>query len=184
MKIFAKIRFFFIIPMVFIGFFSCDPNEKLPPGTTLDWIGNGVQYLCDSAGLELEGIILQVSFQSGEGNIGSNDTAVRNLFVHVFDRIITGTDTIYDTMKKADPPMNPDNVVIDFRVPMDIHLGKQGPVKGTFDIGIYRFPDLRYMQQQTKQGWVRFEIYMLTQDLKSSDTICKDIYILDDYCSK
>jgi hypothetical protein len=165
MKTFAKIQFFFIIPLVCLGFFSCDPNEKLPPETILEFVG--IQQFGDETGIT--DIQIQVHFQSGTGNIGLADGDTlpffpqyappfdKNLFVQVFDKI---SDTIFVPMQN----FLEEDYVLSWRIKTDVANGKQ--VKGMLNIDVpvepMNFPEV------SKHGIVRFEIYMLDRDLVPS----------------
>ncbi|MCL2412711.1 MAG: hypothetical protein FWC98_01055 [Bacteroidales bacterium] len=166
---FAKIRKFFIIPLICLGFFSCIPEESFPPETILEF--QRVQFWVDAVNRDsLVGISLLIRFQDGNGNIGNiaPDTT-HNLFVHVFDRISL-TDTIYVPMQTIHPT-SPENWVKSFAVP---NLGS-GSVSGTFDVGFFDdFPLL----QRAELGIVRFEIYMFDRDsVQSNRVITPDIHI-------
>jgi len=163
MNSFAKIRFFLIIPLVCAVFFSCDPEEKLPPETILEFVE--VQHFIDTAG-NLVDINVRVSFQNGKGNLGflGRDTT-ENLFIHVFDRVSL-TDTIYEPMQTAHTP--PRDWIIPFRIPNLTPEGQKS-VRGMLDIGFYT--NFVWLQQQTEHGIIRFEIYMYDRDLVKSNTI-------------
>ena len=165
MDIFAKIRFFFIIPLVCVVLFSCDPNEKLPPETKLEW--EGVQFFVDTA-RNLVDINLQIRFQDGDGNIGyiGSDTTF-NLFIHVFDRTSL-TDTIYEAMLQPGIPVDPDDWVIRFAIP-NLNTEGQPSVKGMLNISFgANFPFLR---SGSRHGVVRFKIYMFDRDAVQSNVI-------------
>ena len=165
MNSFAKIRFFLIIPLVCAVFFSCDPEEKLPPETILEFVE--VWHIRDTAG-SLVDINVRVRYQNGKGNLGflGRDT-VDNFFVHVFDRVSL-TDTIYEPMQTIHTP--PRNLVISFPIPNLTPQGQKS-VWGMFDIGF--FSNFGFMQGEgvSRHGIVRFEIYMYDRDLVKSNTI-------------
>jgi hypothetical protein len=168
MKFSAKIRFFFKLTLLSGVFFSCDPNEKLPPETILEFVG--FQRFADSTGLAR--LDIQINFQSGTGNIGLDSTETgkppyvapfdKNLFVHVFDKVSL-TDTIFVPLQTETFPS--EDFIITYTIP--ILEGNPG-VRGTFDVHIFKPVPLENMQRESKHGIVRFEIYMLDRDLVRS----------------
>jgi hypothetical protein len=160
----AKIRFFFIIPLVCVGLFSCNPEEPLPPETILEYVE--VQHFVDATS-NLVDINVRVSYQNGKGNLGflGRDTT-DNLFIHVFDRISL-TDTIYEPMQDGHPT-EPKNVVISFAIPNLTPQGQKS-VRGMLDIGFGA--NFIWMQMFSRHGIVRFEIYMYDRDLVKSNTV-------------
>jgi len=160
----AKIRFFFIIPLVCVGLFSCNPEEPLPPETILEYVE--VQHFVDATG-NLVDINVRVSYQNGKGNLGflGRDT-IDNLFIHVFDRVSL-TDTIYEPMQNAHPT-EPENVVISFAIPNLTPQGQKS-VRGMLDISFGA--NFIWMQMLSRHGIVRFEIYMYDRDLVKSNTV-------------
>jgi hypothetical protein len=146
--------------MACVGFFSCDPNEKLPPEIILEWVG--YQLFADSTGLV--GVNLQVSFQNGDGKIGHRGDS---LFVEVFDKVSL-TDTIFVPMQTLQVPESED-WVISFVIPSSVNPNPGSSVKGMFDILFDSDPgNFDVLRQQSKHGFVRFEIYLLDQDLVRS----------------
>jgi hypothetical protein len=169
MNAFAKIQFFFIIALVSVVFFSCDPNEELPPETVLEYIG--CQMFGDSTGIsELN---LQIHFQDGDGNIGVANPENHNLFIKVLDKQ-SETDTIYTLMQIGN--LEPKDLILTYPVGI---LGEQNSsIKGTIDIPIQKDMGLSDMQEISKLGIIRFEIFMHDQNLVPSNTITTpDIYI-------
>jgi len=157
-----------------VGLFSCDPNEKLPPETILEYMG--VLHLVDNITGELVDIVVEVSFQNGKGNLGflGRDTT-DNLFIHVFDRVSL-TDTVYAPMQDLDPTA-PEDVVISFAIP-NLKLKGQKSTKGVLKIGFYSSFNFMQHEHSSKYGIVRFEIYMLDQDSVPSNTVTTpDIHI-------
>ena len=173
MNNFAKIRFFFIIPLVCVGLFSCDPSEELPDELILEYVG--VQNVLDSVG-DLADIVVRVNFQSGKGNIGlfPRDTVppfvgkyLNNLFVHVFDRVSL-TDTIYEPLQDGRLPPEAEDVIRRFRIPV-ANMGGQKSVKGTFDISF--LSGFKGYQMLSQHGIIRLEIYMYDRDFVSSNIV-------------
>jgi hypothetical protein len=172
MNPFAKIRFFFLIPLVGVMFFSCDPNEKLPPETILDFAS--IQYFGNET--QLDSLRLHVNFQDGDGNIGlaKHDTFPPfvgkyrdNLFVYVYDKV---SDTIYELMRKQNDKDIEiwDSIIFSFKVP--VLRESTGSVKGMLSFSVVK-NNISLMQNLSKKGMVRFEIYMYDRDLVKSNTV-------------
>lgn len=163
---FAKIRFFLIIPLICLGFFSCVPDETFPPETVLEFFD--VQFFGDETGT-LVGIRVLINFQDGDGNLGNIGTdTTHNLFVHVFEKI---SDNSYRPMQTIYPPTDPENWVKSFNVR---NLGS-GSVSGTFIIDF--FGDFELLQR-APLDIVRFKIYMYDRDsVRSNEVITPDIHV-------
>lgn len=159
MKFFAKIRFFFLFSIVCVGFFSCDPNEKLPPETFLEYVGT--QQIGDSSGIT--GIVIQVNFQDGDKNIGALDSS-NNVFVAPFDKLETGD---YQAFQTTD--VEPKDVIFEFSMP-DPDEPNSPSIKGLLDINI-QGANFDFMKLFSKQGIVRFEIWMIDRDSVPSNII-------------
>ncbi|MCL2414442.1 MAG: hypothetical protein FWC94_04230 [Bacteroidales bacterium] len=162
----AKIRFFFIILLVCVGFFSCVPDETFPPETVLEF--NRVQFWVHESNRDsVVGMSILINFQDGDGNIGflGRDTTY-NLFVHVFDSIFPpqGDATFVPMQISHNNGIDWENWVRSFAVP---DLGS-GSVRGTFDVGF--FGDFNILQR-SDLGVVRFEIYMYDRDSVRSNIV-------------
>ena len=164
MNNFAKIRFFFVIPIICAVLFSCDPNEELPPETILEYVG--VLHYVDTAGALVD-INVHISYQNGKGNLGflGRDTT-KNLFIHVFDKVSL-TDTVYVPMQDAHPT-EPEDVIISFAIPNLTPQGQKS-VRGMLEIGFNA--NFGWMQILSRHGVVRFEIYMYDRDLVKSNIV-------------
>ena len=173
MNIFAKIRFFFIIPIVCFGLFSCDPNEKLPLELVLKY--EGCQIFGNSTGID--SLRLQIRYEKGDGNLGIDAKEEgtppfvgkyqNNLFIYVFDRVSL-TDTIYEPLHDGGPGETKP-VTYHSRIPV-LSDSRTASVKGM----IYRTIsgiDIEGIQKSSKYGIVRFEIYMYDRDLNRSNII-------------
>jgi hypothetical protein len=148
-----------------VAFFSCNPEEELPPETILEFVS--VHQFRDSLN-NIVGINIRINYQDGDGNIGflGRDTT-DNLFIHVFDRISL-TDAIYEPLQDLNPT-EPSDVVIRFSIP-DLNPGRQQSVRGFMDIRI-RDAQFEFMQLASEHGIVGFNIYMYDRDLVQSNTV-------------
>ena len=182
MNAIAKIRLFFIISLACVGFFSCDPNEELPPELILEYIG--VQRF--GVGTQLDSISLQIRFQKGDGNVGlfPYDTIYpfvgkyrNNFFIYTFDKVSL-TDTIYEHFRIQNTQNIDlwDTLYYRSRIPI-LNNSRTESVKGRIEYGIggnY----VRDMREYSKHGVVRFEIYMYDRDLvRSNKIITPDIFV-------
>ncbi|MDR0436878.1 MAG: hypothetical protein LBH22_01100 [Bacteroidales bacterium] len=167
MNAFAKIRFFFIISLIGVVLFSCDPNEKLPPETFLEFVN--YRIINDTA------MNLKVRFQKGNGNLGLDDRDTNppfvgkyrnNLFIHVLDKQPDGT---YAPMRI---PINNelwDTIIYSNRFPF-LNTDPNSSVRGMIDIPIPG-GDFEPMQKHSELGWVKFEVYLYDRDLIRSNTV-------------
>jgi len=163
----AKVRFFFIIPLVCLGFFSCIPEESFLPGTVLEF--NGVQFWVNEANPDsVVGMSVFINYQDGDGTMGFLGTdTTHNLFAHVFERT---SDTSYRPMQTIHPT-DPENWIKSFAV----RSFSSGPVRGMFRIDF--IGDFQLLQR-APLGIVRFKIYMYDRDLvRSNEVITPDIRI-------
>ncbi|MDR2906920.1 MAG: hypothetical protein LBU91_02885 [Bacteroidales bacterium] len=174
MKANTKIQFFFIIALVSVGFFSCDPNEELPPETVLKYVG----YQPVGNDSVITGLSLQIHVEKGNGNIGMETWEKEtppfvgeyadNLYVNVFDKQEDGT---YDTLKRRVNNIM-ENVYYPYCIP-PLGTDPKSSVRATLNIGIYT-PNFDFLQADSKLDSVYFEIYMYDRDLNQSNIIRTD----------
>ncbi len=163
MNAIAKIQFFFIITLVGVIFFSCDPNEKLPAETILEYHDH--QIYRNEAG-KILGLNLQIHFQDGDGNIGLSDyETTYNLYANLFDKQLDGT---FAPMQIQDTMGVWHDIVFAYSVP--VLSTDKSSVKGMFDISISEF-EVEFMSIYSKRGVILFKIFMYDHDLIPSDTI-------------
>jgi hypothetical protein len=110
---------------------------------------------------------LRIRFEKGTGNLGSlpGDTS-NNLYVHVLDKQLDGT---YAPMFREFPAGDTTYIISSNTIPV-LSTNPKSPIRGTLDIRITKF-EVDNMQDLTKQGIVRFEIYMFDRDLVQSNIV-------------
>ena len=164
MNALAKIHFFFIISLVGVVFFSCYPTEKFPREIFLEYVA--CQHFSD--GTRDTALNLQVRFQKGDGNLGleKRDTThpyvgkyAHNLYVYAFDKDEDGT---YKPIQ-IEIAGHPIDIVFPYQIPI-LTTNPKSSLKGILDIRV-RGLSFDRMQAVSKQGVIRFEIYMYSRDV-------------------
>lgn len=175
MKTLAKIRFFFRLTLFSAAFFSCHPEEDLPKETILTYRNH--QFIYDNDN-KLNGLILQVDFQDGDGNIGLYDVEIgnppyqgkyaHNFFVNVFDKT---SENHYDTLQFVNDTGTVQNLVYPYTIGVLSDIPNTS-VKGTLDVYIDSL-SIRGLQSPkgSKNGILQFQMCLYDRNLTPSNTV-------------
>jgi len=177
MKTFAKIRLFLITSLIVVGLSSCDPTEKLPPGTFLEYRGH--QVFTFGEGTHADSLNVQIWFQNGEGNIGMRPGETGfNFFVHLFD--LTADSGFVPMQVRNDSTGLMEDIIYSYRIPATIagQNPSEGSIKGTIDFGLGPRTGFGFIPVHSEQGIIRFEMYMYDRDkVRSNIVVTPDIRI-------